>query len=57
MTTAENIATFKCQMKRAGLSYDWDRELGTCDPAYYRWTQWIFLKLFERGPPTRQKCR
>jgi leucyl-tRNA synthetase len=49
ITTAANIATFKRQMKRAGLSYDWDRELSTCDPAYYRWTQWIFLKLFERG--------
>ncbi len=49
ITTAENIATFKRQMKRVGLSYDWDRELSTTDPDYYRWTQWIFLKLFERG--------
>ena len=49
VTTAENIATFKRQMKRAGLSYDWDRELSTTDQDYYRWTQWIFLKLFERG--------
>jgi leucyl-tRNA synthetase len=49
LTTAENIATFKRQMKRAGLSYDWERELSTTDPDYYRWTQWIFLKLFERG--------
>ena len=48
-TTADNIVTFKSQMKRAGLSYDWDRELSTTDPDYYRWTQWIFLKLFERG--------
>jgi leucyl-tRNA synthetase len=48
-TTAQNIATFKRQMKRAGLSYDWDREVSTTDPDYYRWTQWIFLKLFERG--------
>ncbi|MET0514520.1 MAG: leucine--tRNA ligase [Nitrospiraceae bacterium] len=48
-TTTQNIATFKRQMKRAGLSYDWDRELSTTDPDYYRWTQWIFLKLFERG--------
>ncbi|MBX3236858.1 MAG: leucine--tRNA ligase [Nitrospiraceae bacterium] len=48
-TTAQNIATFKRQMKRAGLSYDWERELSTTDPDYYRWTQWIFLKLFERG--------
>ncbi len=49
LTTAQNIATFKRQMKRVGLSYDWDRELSTTDPDYYRWTQWIFLKLFERG--------
>ncbi|HUK63011.1 MAG TPA: leucine--tRNA ligase [Dongiaceae bacterium] len=49
VTTTENIANFRRQMKRAGLSYDWDREVDTTDPAYYRWTQWIFLKLFERG--------
>jgi len=49
ITTAENIATFRRQMKRAGLSYDWAREISTIDPSYYRWTQWIFLKLFERG--------
>jgi leucyl-tRNA synthetase len=49
VSTAENIATFRRQMKRAGLSYDWEREVDTTDPAYYRWTQWIFLKLHERG--------
>ncbi len=49
ITTAQNIATFKRQMKRVGLSYDWERELSTTDQDYYRWTQWIFLKLFERG--------
>ena len=49
ITTAQNIATFKRQMKRVGLSYDWDREFSTTDPDYYRWTQWIFLKLFKRG--------
>jgi leucyl-tRNA synthetase len=49
ITTAQNITTFKRQMKRVGLSYDWDRELRTTDPAYYRWTQWIFLQLFKRG--------
>src|SRR3989449_5051023 len=48
-TTTENIVTFRRQMKRAGLSYDWEREINTTDPGYYRWTQWIFLKLFERG--------
>lgn len=49
ITTAQNIATFKRQMKRIGLSYDWDREISTTDPEYYRWTQWIFLQLFKRG--------
>ena len=49
ITTAQNIATFKRQMKAVGLSYDWDRELSTTDPGYYRWTQWIFLQLFKRG--------
>ncbi len=49
ITTAENIATFKRQMKRVGLSYDWEREISTTDPDYYRWTQWIFLQLFKRG--------
>jgi leucyl-tRNA synthetase len=49
ITTAQNIATFKRQMKRVGLSYDWDREISTTDPDYFRWTQWIFLQLFKRG--------
>ncbi len=49
ITTRENIDTFRRQMKRIGLSHDWDREIDTTDPGYYRWTQWIFLKLFERG--------
>jgi leucyl-tRNA synthetase len=49
ITTAQNIATFKRQMKRVGLSYDWSREISTTDPDYYRWTQWIFLQLFKRG--------
>jgi leucyl-tRNA synthetase len=47
--TARNIATFRRQLKMLGLSYDWSREVDTTDPAYVRWTQWIFLKLFERG--------
>jgi leucyl-tRNA synthetase len=47
--TRRNIATFRRQIRRLGFSYDWDRELSTADPAYYRWTQWIFLKLYERG--------
>jgi leucyl-tRNA synthetase len=48
-TTAENIANFRRQMRRVGLSHDWDREVDTTDPEYYRWTQWIFVKLYERG--------
>jgi leucyl-tRNA synthetase len=47
--TAENIDTIRRQIKSLGFSYDWDREVNTTDPAYYKWTQWIFLKLFERG--------
>ena len=48
-TTKKNIATFKRQLSMLGFSYDWSREIETTDPAYVRWTQWIFLKLFERG--------
>ena len=46
--TAENIATFKRQLKALGFSYDWDREINTTDPGYYKWTQWIFLKLYQK---------
>mgnify|MGYP000195886758 FL=1 len=48
-TTRENIAKFKSQLKMLGFSYDWSREVNTTAPEYYRWTQWIFLKLYERG--------
>ncbi|MCL2472506.1 MAG: class I tRNA ligase family protein, partial [Treponema sp.] len=48
-TTASNISHFRKQIKALGFSYDWDRELITSDEDYYRWTQWIFLKLYERG--------
>ncbi|MDD3348932.1 MAG: leucine--tRNA ligase [Bacilli bacterium] len=47
--TENNIQVFKKQLLNLGLSYDWDRELATCDPKYYKWTQWIFTKLFEKG--------
>lgn len=47
--TGANINTFKKQIQSLGLAYDWDREIATTDPEYYRWTQWIFLKLFESG--------
>lgn len=49
VTTAANIANYKRQLSMLGFAYDWDREIDTTDPEYYRWTQWIFLKLFERG--------
>src|SRR5690349_7881943 len=45
-TTEQNVATFKRQIKALGFSYDWSRELDTTDPEYFRWTQWIFLKLY-----------
>ena len=47
--TEANIATFKRQLKMLGLSFDWDKELSTCDPNYYKWTQWIFKQLFNDG--------
>ncbi|PFJ19499.1 leucine--tRNA ligase [Bacillus cereus] len=47
--TEKNINTFRSQIKSLGFSYDWDREVNTTDPNYYKWTQWIFLKLFEKG--------
>ena len=46
-TTAENIATYKKQLDKIGFCYDWDREVITCEPEYYKWTQWIFLQLFD----------
>lgn len=49
VTTAKNVEVFRNQIQNLGLAYDWDREINTTDPAYYKWTQWIFLKLFERG--------
>ncbi len=49
VTTARNVERFRAQLKALGFSYDWDREINTTDPAYYRWTQWIFTQLFERG--------
>ncbi len=47
--TEKNIANFKRQIQALGFSYDWDREINTTDPDYYRWTQWIFLQMFKKG--------
>jgi leucyl-tRNA synthetase len=47
--TNENIAYMKSQLNKLGLSYDWSREVATCNPAYYRWNQWFFIKMFEKG--------
>ena len=49
VTTAKNIQNFRRQIQAMGFSYDWSREIDTTDPAYFRWTQWIFLKLYEKG--------
>jgi len=55
--TLGNIANMKAQMKRLGFAYDWSREVTTCLPEYYRWNQWFFLKLFERGLAYRKKSK
>ncbi|MGB3161302.1 leucine--tRNA ligase [Carnobacterium sp.] len=47
--TAKNIETFRRQINSLGFSYDWEREINTTDPDYYKWTQWIFIKLYEKG--------
>ena len=49
IVTAQNVAHFKAQLKSLGLSFDWDREINTTDPGYYKWSQWIFLQLFKKG--------
>ena len=54
-TTAQNIDTFRRQLKMLGFSYDWSRELSTTDPAYFRWTQWIFLELYDTWFDAEQK--
>ena len=53
--TRSNIANMRAQMQRMGLSLDWDRELATCDQLYYKWEQWIFLKMYEKGLVYKKK--
>src|SRR3954469_7237220 len=55
--TLQNIAIMKGQMKRLGFAYDWSTEVTTCLPDYYRWNQWFFLKMFERGLAYRKKSK
>lgn len=58
VTTDKNIARYREQMDRIGFSYDWDREVRTCDPAYYKWTQWAFLQMFDSWyDPDRDQAR
>jgi len=47
--TAQNVATYKSQLKKIGATYDWEREINTTDPEYYKWTQWAFIKMWEKG--------
>lgn len=49
IVTRNNVARFKAQLQSLGLSFDWDREINTTDPSYYKWTQWIFVQLFKKG--------
>jgi leucyl-tRNA synthetase len=55
--TLRNIGNMKAQMKRLGFAYDWSREVTTCFPQYYKWNQWFFLKLYERGLAYRKKSK
>jgi leucyl-tRNA synthetase len=54
--TAQNIDDMRGQLKQLGFAYDWDRELATCDPSYYRWEQWFFTRLFEKGLAYKKKA-
>ncbi len=55
IVTEQNIANFKTQLKSIGFSFDWDREVNTTSPEYYKWTQWIFIQLFKRGLAYKQE--
>src|SRR5436853_717994 len=55
--TLKNIANMKAQMNRLGFAYDWSREIASCLPEYYRWNQWFFLKLYEKGLAYRKKSK
>ncbi|MFW5936981.1 MAG: leucine--tRNA ligase [Desulfosalsimonas sp.] len=53
--TYENIAAMRTQLKRMGFSYDWERELATCDPQYYKWEQWLFIRMYKKGMVYRKE--
>jgi leucyl-tRNA synthetase len=53
--TRENMVAFRAEMKRLGFSFEWEREIATCDPEYYRWNQWFFLKMLEKGVVYRRQ--
>src|SRR5262245_18977815 len=55
VSTRNNIAHMKGQLQRLGISYAWERELATCDPEYYKWNQWLFIRMFERGLAYRRR--
>ena len=55
VTTTENVARYRRQLDRIGFSYDWDREFRTCDPEYYKWTQWAFIRMFESWYDNRRR--
>jgi leucyl-tRNA synthetase len=55
VSTRSNIAHMKGQLQRLGISYAWERELATCDPEYYKWNQWLFIRMFERGLAYRRR--
>ena len=55
--TSGNIAEFRHVMRRFGFSYDWRREISTCEPEYYRWNQWFFLRMYEKGIAYRKKSK
>lgn len=55
VSTKANIENFTRQLKSIGFSFDWDRAFNTCDPEYYKWTQWMFIKLFEKGLAYKNK--
>ncbi len=57
IVTKNNIANFKRQLKSLGYSFDWDREINTTDPEYYKWTQWIFIQLFKKGLAYKSKMK